>query len=72
MMSIGVRPTIGGTDRVIEVNLFDFNKDIYGQTMRVYIKHYLRPEVKFNGLEELKEQLAKDKLQAVEILNTHN
>jgi riboflavin kinase / FMN adenylyltransferase len=68
MMSIGIRPTIGGTNRVIEVNLFDFDKDIYGQTLRVYVKHYMRPEVKFNGLDELKEQLAKDKIHAMELL----
>ncbi|OQP54463.1 bifunctional riboflavin kinase/FAD synthetase [Niastella populi] len=61
MMSIGIRPTIGGTDRVIEVNIFDFNEDIYGATVRVYIKKYLRSEVKFNGLEALVEQLGKDK-----------
>jgi riboflavin kinase/FMN adenylyltransferase len=61
MMSIGIRPTIGGTDRVIEVNIFDFNEDIYGATLRVYVKRYLRPEVKFNGLDALVEQLAKDK-----------
>jgi riboflavin kinase/FMN adenylyltransferase len=61
MMNIGVRPTVGGIGRVIEVHLFDFNKDIYGQTLRVYIKKYLRGEQKFSGLEALKEQLAKDK-----------
>jgi riboflavin kinase/FMN adenylyltransferase len=61
MMSIGVRPTIGGTQRTIEVNIFDFAEDIYGERVRVYVKHYLRPEVKFNGLDELKAALDKDK-----------
>jgi riboflavin kinase / FMN adenylyltransferase len=61
MMNIGVRPTLGGTKRVIEVNLFDFDKDIYGKRLRVYVKKRLRDEKKFNGLEELKQQLAKDK-----------
>lgn len=65
MMSIGVRPTIGGTDRVIEVNLFDFNEDIYGRTMRVFPVKYLRAEVKFDGLDALKDQLAKDKLDSL-------
>ena len=60
-MNIGIRPTIGGVKRVIEVNLFDFDKDIYGQKLRVYIKAYLRGEQKFSGLEALKEQLGKDK-----------
>ena len=68
MMSIGIRPTIGGTDRVIEVNIFDFNEDIYGATLRVYLKKYLRPEVKFNGLEALVEQLAKDKEDTLKVL----
>ncbi|MFT3912461.1 MAG: bifunctional riboflavin kinase/FAD synthetase [Ferruginibacter sp.] len=61
MMNIGVRPTVDGTKRVIEVNIFDFDKDIYGSNVRVYLKKRLRGEVKFNGLEELKAQLAKDK-----------
>jgi len=64
MMNIGVRPTIGGTQRVIEVNIFDFDQQIYGQTLRVYVNKFLREEVKFNGLDALKEQLAKDKLMA--------
>jgi len=68
MMSIGVRPTIGVSDRTIEVNIFDFDEDIYGKTLRVYVKKYLRPEVKFNNLEGLKEQLAKDKVDSLNIL----
>ena len=61
MMSIGFRPTVNGKVRVTEVNIFDFDKEIYGQIIRVTVKKYLRSEVKFNGLEELKEQLHKDK-----------
>lgn len=68
MMSIGIRPTIGDNKRMIEVNLFDFDEDIYGKTLRVYVKAYMRPEVKFDGLEALKEQLHKDKETALEIL----
>ena len=68
MMNIGVRPTVDGTRRMIEVNIFNFDEDIYGQTIRVYVRHYLRGEVKFNGLEALKEQLAKDKDAAQEWL----
>jgi len=69
MMNIGMRPTVNGTKRTIEVNLFDFNKDVYGKILRVFIKHYLRGEVKFSGLEALKAQLAQDKMQSVELLN---
>ena len=68
MMSIGIRPTIGDNKRMIEVNLFDFDEDIYGRTLRVYVKAYMRPEIKFNGLEALKEQLAKDEVEARKML----
>ncbi len=61
MMSIGFRPTVNGKVRVTEVNIFDFDKEIYGQVIRVIVKKYLRNEVKFAGLEALKEQLHKDK-----------
>ncbi len=66
MMNIGVRPTVDGKKRMIEVNIFDFDEDIYGQTLFVHVKHYIRGEVKFNGLDELKAQLAKDKISAKE------
>ena len=69
MMNIGMRPTVNGTRRTIEVNLFDFNTDIYGQTLRVFIKHYLRGEIKFTGLDELKAQLGQDKIKAIELLS---
>jgi riboflavin kinase/FMN adenylyltransferase len=68
MMSIGVRPTIGGTNRVIEVNIFEFNEDIYGKVMRVWVAKWLRAEEKFDGLEALKEQLGKDKVEALKVL----
>ncbi len=61
MMNIGVRPTVDGTKRTIEINLFDFDEDIYGETLTVTLKHWLRSEVKFSGLDALKEQLAKDR-----------
>lgn len=69
MMNIGVRPTIAGTKRTIEVNIFNFDEDIYGQFVRVYISAFLRPEVKFDGLDQLKEQLAKDKTDALKQLS---
>ena len=49
MMSIGFRPTIGISDRTIEVNIFEFDRMIYGETIKVIVKKYLRPEVKFSG-----------------------
>lgn len=68
MMSIGVRPTIGVTERTIEVNIFEFDKEIYGERLRVYVKKYLREELKFKDLEELKAQLALDKKDSLEFL----
>lgn len=61
MLNIGVRPTVDGTFRTIEANLFDFEKEIYGEDLTVELLHYLRPEQKFNGLDALIAQLKKDK-----------
>lgn len=61
MMYIGNRPVIEGKHRTIEVNIFDFDEDIYGQTLKVYMHDYIRGDVPLNGLDELKAQLAKDK-----------
>ncbi len=69
-MNIGVRPTVDGTTRMIEVNIFDFDKDIYGETLTITLKKHLRSEVKFDGLEALKEQLAKDKKSALTALTS--
>jgi riboflavin kinase/FMN adenylyltransferase len=68
MMNIGIRPTIDGTLEVIEVNIFSFTDDIYEQTVRVTVFHYLRAEQKFNGLDALKSQLAQDRQQAMNLL----
>lgn len=68
MMNIGVRPTVDGTKRSIEVNIFDFNEDIYDKHMRVLVVEHLRGEQKFDGLEALKHQLAQDEIQSRAIL----
>src|SRR6188508_751331 len=68
MMSIGFRPTVDGKNRVIEVNVFDFNKEIYGKIMRVYVKKFLRAEVKFNTLEDLVKQIDEDKIDSLQAL----
>jgi riboflavin kinase/FMN adenylyltransferase len=64
MAYIGHRPTINGMSRNIEVNIFDFNEDIYGETIRLNFLKYLREDQKFNSLDELKEQLGKDEVGA--------
>ncbi|MFM7710643.1 MAG: riboflavin kinase, partial [Ferruginibacter sp.] len=70
MMSIGFRPTVGGTQRVIEVNLFNFNDDIYDLGLTVHVMHYLRQEVKFSGLPALVEQMHLDKKKTLSLLPT--
>jgi riboflavin kinase / FMN adenylyltransferase len=67
MMNIGMRPTVDGTNRIIEVNIFNFDEDIYEHSIKITLKKNLRTEVKFAGLEELKIQLAKDKAHAIKV-----
>ena len=71
MANIGKRPTIGDRDDdnfIIEVNIFDFDQDIYGQHITVRFLDRIRSEVKFNGLEELKTQLNQDRERAKAML----
>ena len=68
MAYIGHRPTINGMSRNIEVNIFDFKEDIYGQTIRLNFLEYMRDDQKFNSLEELKEQLSLDEIKARNLL----
>lgn len=72
MMNIGIRPTIGDGKIMTEVNLFDFNKDIYGRTLRVSIIKYLRPEMKFDSLEEMVQQIDRDKANSISILSSYS
>ena len=69
MLNIGQRPTVSGQERRIEVNIFDFNQDIYNHRVKVAFVRLLRKEQKFSSIEELKEQLNKDRLLAIDILN---
>ena len=71
MMNIGVRPTVDGQKKVIEVNIFDFDKDIYEQNLIVLVFEFIRGEVKFNGLDALKAQLHMDKIAAATILQKY-
>jgi riboflavin kinase/FMN adenylyltransferase len=58
--NLGLRPTVDGHNRVLEVHLFDFSEDLYGQEIEVEFRRYIRPEMKFGGIEELREQIARD------------
>ena len=69
MMNIGNRPTVNGITQTIEINLFDFNDDLYGQTITVSLLKRMRDEQKFESLEALKNQLALDKQTALSYIN---
>ncbi|HTD39368.1 MAG TPA: bifunctional riboflavin kinase/FAD synthetase [Mucilaginibacter sp.] len=66
---IGQRPTINGMTRNIEVNIFDFNQDIYSQPIRMEFLHFVRGDIKFTSLEDLTTQLGKDKETVTLFLN---
>jgi riboflavin kinase / FMN adenylyltransferase len=68
MLSIGTRPTLENSDERIEVNIFDFDEEIYGESLRVIVKAFLRSQEKYNSLDELKTALANDKRNSLEVL----
>ena len=58
--NLGRRPTFGKLQENFEVHLFDFAGDLYGKTLRVALIEFIRPEMKFGGLDQLKAQIAAD------------
>ena len=69
MLNIGTRPTFGGTRLSIEVNLFNWADDLYGQELTVCFIHRIREERKFDTMEDLEEQLKRDKNQIEQLFN---
>jgi len=67
--NLGRRPTIGKLKENFEVNVFDFSGDLYGKTLRVALVDFIRPEMKFSGLDQLKAQIAADAEAARTILS---
>ena len=65
--NIGVKPTLGGSEPLLEVHLFDFNRDLYGQRIQVECLEFLRDERKFDSLDALKTQITLDCQQAKKI-----
>lgn len=65
--NIGTRPTVGGHRVTVEPYLLDFSGDLYGKTLTLLFYAYLRPEKKFDSLEELKAEIEKNALQVREI-----
>lgn len=69
MMNIGKNPTVSANDSLkVEVNLFDFARDIYGEIIEVFIAFKIRNEMKFSSLDDLKFELSMDKIKSIEIL----
>ncbi|WP_192349804.1 bifunctional riboflavin kinase/FAD synthetase [Algoriphagus sp. Y33] len=68
MLNIGNRPTVNGTQKTVEANLFDFQGDLYDKQITIYIKAFLREERKFDGLKSLKAQLFLDQKNAKNLL----
>ncbi|MFN5460652.1 MAG: bifunctional riboflavin kinase/FAD synthetase [Bacteroidota bacterium] len=69
MMSIGKNPTTDNDDKVkLEVNIFDFDEDIYDKKIKIYFIDFIRKEIKFDGIDELKLALAEDKVKTLKIL----
>lgn len=72
MAYIGQRPTINGMTRNIEVNIFDFNREIYGQNIKMNFLKFLRHDVKFTGLAALTVQLQQDKEDTLNFFKNNN
>lgn len=69
MLNIGKRPTLdNGEDTSVEVNILDFNGNLYGECIQLEFVRRLRDEKRFNSLEELQQQLILDRRQVLEIL----
>ncbi|WP_318312145.1 bifunctional riboflavin kinase/FAD synthetase [Flagellimonas crocea] len=69
MMNIGFNPTVDGSQKSIEVNFFDFEGDLYDKKIQVQLLHRIRDEHKFKSIEELKEQLKKDKSHSLDLIS---
>ena len=61
MMNIGNRPTLNGKNETLEVNIFNFNENIYGKSLSIFFLNKIRNEIKFDSIEKLSNQLQKDK-----------
>ena len=72
MLYIGRRPTLhNGENMSIEVNLFDFNDDLYNKNLTVEFLEFVRPDEKFSDIDILKKQIKKDKDAVINILKNY-
>jgi len=72
MAYIGTRPTIKGVTRNIEVNIFDFDAEIYGEEVKMQFFNFVRGDIKFDNLDELIVQLGKDKDDVIALLGNQD
>ena len=68
--SLGIRPMFDPPEELLEANIFGFDGDLYGRTIEVMLHHYLRPEAKFEDLDALMSQMARDAEQARGLLSS--
>ena len=68
MINIGKRPTVEGKERRVEMNIFDYNDMLYGKEMKISFIKRIRNEQKFKNLDDLSNQLKKDKLETIKII----
>ena len=68
VINIGFNPTFSENKLIAETHIFNFNQDIYGRPIKVNLLHFLRDEKKFSGIQELSAQIARDVIQAKEVL----
>jgi riboflavin kinase/FMN adenylyltransferase len=66
--SLGIRPTVGGIEPLLEIHIFDFDRDIYGAHLQVEFIAKLREEERFDDLDALKDQMFKDAASARALL----
>jgi riboflavin kinase/FMN adenylyltransferase len=66
--NLGIRPHFDPPKELLEPHFFDFDEDLYGQTIEVALRHFIRPEAKFGSMEELTAQIDADCVRARELL----
>lgn len=69
IMNIGLKPTIGEKNISIEVNIFNFDQNIYNQKISISVLEFIRSEIKFNNIEQLKNQIKLDAIKATNYFN---
>ena len=70
MMNIGYNPTFGSNEKTIEVNIFDFSRDLYDKNIRIEFLKFIRDEIKFDNAEELQNQLIEDRENCIKHINS--